>query len=64
MFLEPTVQAAFVVILAWLIKLAANAVGIELDEVTVNSIAAAIVIYILSKIAPPVVQAVRVRNSK
>lgn len=57
--LDPVVQSAFVVILAWLIKLAAAAIGIQLDEVTVNTLAAAIVIFLLSKLGPPAVQGFR-----
>lgn len=56
--MDPIVQSAFVVIIAWLLKLLASAVGIPLDETTLNTIAAALVAYILSRLGPPAVRAV------
>jgi hypothetical protein len=53
--LDPIVQSAFVVIVAWLLKLLANLAGFPLDEVALNTIAAAIVAYILSRLGPPAV---------
>ena len=47
--LDPIVQSAFVVILAWLLKLGAAAAGIEIEDTTLNTLAAAIVVFILSK---------------
>lgn len=48
--LDPIVQSAFVVIVAWLLKLAAAAAGIEIDGTTLNTLAAAIVVFILSRL--------------
>lgn len=45
--LDPVVQAALVVIVAYLLKLLANAVGIPLDDAVLNTLAAAIVAYLL-----------------
>lgn len=56
--MDPIVQSAFVVIVAWLLKLLAAAVGIPLDEVVLNTLAAAIVTYILSRLGPPAVRSV------
>jgi len=50
MTLDPIVQSAFVIIVAWLLKLAAAAAGIEIDDTTLNTIAAAIVVFLLSKL--------------
>ncbi len=47
---DSTVQAAFVVLVTWLLKLAAAAAGFPLDEATLNTIAAAIVAFLLSKL--------------
>lgn len=47
--LDPIVQSAFVVIVAWLLKLGAAAAGIEIDDTTLNTLAAAIVVYLLSQ---------------
>lgn len=46
--LDPAVTAAFVVLVAYLLKLLANAVGIPLDDAVLNTLAAAIVAYLLS----------------
>ncbi len=54
--MDTFVQAAFVVIVAWLLKLLAAAVGIPLDETTLNTLAAALVAYILSRLGPPAVR--------
>jgi hypothetical protein len=48
--LSPTVQAAFVVVLAWLIRLLCDALGITIDDATLNTLAAAIVVYLLSRV--------------
>jgi hypothetical protein len=48
--LDPVVQSAFVVIVAWLLKLLAGALGFPLDEQTLYTLAAAIVAYLLSKL--------------
>jgi hypothetical protein len=48
--LDATVQSAFVVVVAWLIQLGANAAGFPLDAATIASVAAVIVAYILSKL--------------
>lgn len=45
---DPVVTSAFVVIAAWLLKLAAEAFGIVLDEATLNALAGALVAYLLS----------------
>ena len=54
--MDTTVQAAVVVIFAYLINLGAKAIGLPIDPATVNSVAAVIVAYIVSKLFP---QAVR-----
>ena len=45
--MTPSVQSALVVLVAWLLKLLADAVGIPLDEPTLTAIAIAIVAFIL-----------------
>jgi hypothetical protein len=55
--LEPTVQAALVVILAWLLKKACEWLKIEIDETTLNTLAAALVVFFLSRLG---VEAARV----
>lgn len=54
--LDATLQSAFVVILAALIKAGAKAIYLPLDDTTVNSLAAVIVVYIFSKLFPPAVK--------
>lgn len=56
--LDPVVQSAFVVIIAWILNLLAHAAGIPLDEKTLYTLAAAIVAYILSKLGPPAVNGI------
>ena len=51
--MDTTVQAAVVVILAYLINLGAKAIGLPIDPATVNAVAAVIVAYIFSKLFPP-----------
>ncbi len=51
--LEPTVQIALVTLLAYLLNLAAQAVGLPLDEGTLTAVAVAFVAYIVSKFAGP-----------
>ncbi len=48
--LDPIVQSAFVVIVAWLLKLFTAYVGIEIDSTVLNTIAASIVVLLLSKL--------------
>lgn len=55
--LDPVLQSAFVVIVAWLIKKAATWLKIELDEKTLNTIAAALVAFLLSQLGAPAVHA-------
>lgn len=45
--MESTVQSALVIIVAYLLKLAADALGIPLDEATLTALAVAIVAYLL-----------------
>lgn len=54
--LDPIVQSAFVVLVAWLLKLAAAAAGFPLDDATLNTLAAVIVAYILSKLGLGIVR--------
>ena len=56
--LDPVVQSALVVILAWLLKLGAGAVGLPLDETTLYTLAGVIVVYILSKLGVPTLRAI------
>ena len=45
--MTPTIQSALVVLVAYLLKLATDALGIPLDEATLTAIAVAIVAFIL-----------------
>ena len=45
---DPAVHAALVVVFAWLVKLAFNAIGIDVGEDVYTSLAGVIVAYILS----------------
>ena len=47
--LDTTVQSAFVVIVAYLLKLGADAVGLPLDSGVLASVAAGLVAYIVAK---------------
>ena len=55
--LDAAVQSAFVVIIAWLIGLGAKALNFPLDVSVINSVAAALVAYIVSKLFPPAARA-------
>mgnify|MGYP001577743948 CR=1 FL=1 len=46
--IDPAVHAALVVVFAWLVKLAFNAIGIDVGEDVYTSLAGVIVAYILS----------------
>lgn len=46
--IDPAVHAAFVVVFAWLVKLAFNAIGIDVGDDVYTSLAGVIVAYILS----------------
>lgn len=46
--IDPAVHAALVVVFAWLVKLALNAIGIDVGEDVYTSLAGVIVSYILS----------------
>jgi hypothetical protein len=54
--LDPVVQSALVVILAWLLKLGAAALGLEIDDATLHTLAGVIVVYILSKLGVPLLR--------
>lgn len=54
--LDATVQAAFVVIVAWLLGLFVKFAQFPLDPQVINSVAAAIVAYIFSKLFPSAVR--------
>ena len=54
--LEPAVVAALVVLVAYGLKVLAAYVGIPLDETTLNTLAAAIVTYLLSLFGVEVVK--------
>lgn len=54
--LDPIVQGALVILLAWLLKLGAAALGLEIDEATLNTLAGVLVVFILSKLGVPVVR--------
>jgi hypothetical protein len=56
--LDPIVQSAFVILIAWLLKLAAAAAGFPIDDTVLNTIAAAIVAFILSKLGVPIVRGI------
>jgi len=62
--LDPVVQSAFVVILTWLLKLAAHAAGIPVDDATLYTLAGAIVVFILSKLGVPVVRGLLPERAK
>jgi hypothetical protein len=47
--LDPVVQGALVVILATLLKLGANALGMEIDDATLNTLAGIIVVWLVAK---------------
>lgn len=51
--LEPTIQTAIVVIVSYLLKLGADAVGLPLDEGTLTAVAVGLVGYIISKFTAP-----------
>lgn len=55
--MNEVVQSAFVVILAWLLKLGAGAIGLQIDETTLYTLAGAIVVYLLSKLGVPTLRA-------
>jgi hypothetical protein len=55
--LDPIVQSAFVVIVAWLLTLLSTWLGFPLDKETLYTIAGAIVAYILSKLGVPAFRA-------
>jgi hypothetical protein len=46
--IDPTVHAALVVVFAWLVKLAFNAIGVDVGDDVYTSLAGVIVTYILS----------------
>lgn len=48
MTIDPAVHAALLVLFAWLVKLAFNAVGVDVGEDVYTSLAGVIVAYILS----------------
>jgi hypothetical protein len=54
--LDPVVRSAFVILLAWLLKLGAAALGLEIDDATLNTLAGVIVVYILSRLGVPLVR--------
>ena len=54
--MDTAVQSAFVIVLAWLLGLGANYLPFPLDPVVINSVAAALVAYIVSKLFPPAVR--------
>ncbi len=56
--LDPVVQSALVVILAFLLKLGAAAVGLEIDPAILNTLAGVLVVFILSKLGVPVLRKV------
>lgn len=56
--LDPVVQSAFVVLVAWLLKLLAGKLNFPIDETTLNTVAVAIVAFLLSKLGSPIVRAV------
>jgi len=51
--LNATVQSVLVVLVAYLLKLGADAVGLPLDEGVLTSVAAGFVAYIVSKFSAP-----------
>jgi len=54
--MDTAVQSAFVIVLAWLFGLAAKYLPFPLDPMVINSVAAALVAYIVSKLFPPAVR--------
>jgi divalent metal cation (Fe/Co/Zn/Cd) transporter len=54
--LDAAVQSAFVVIVAWLIGLGVKFFNFPIDPTVINSVAAALVAYIVSKLFPPAVR--------
>lgn len=54
--LDATVQSAFVVIVAWLLGMLVNVAQFPIDPAVINSVAAALVAYIFSKLFPPAVR--------
>ena len=57
--MDTTVQSAFVIIAAWVINWVAKYFNFPIDPATVNSLAAVIVAYIISKLVPPAVRSLR-----
>lgn len=54
--LDATVQSAFVVIVAWLLGMLVKVAQFPIDPTVINSVAAAIVAYIFSKLFPSAVR--------
>lgn len=54
--MDTVVQSAFVIALAWVFGLAAKYMSLPIDPVVINSVAAALVAYIVSKLFPPAVR--------
>ena len=59
---DATVQAAIIVIVAAAINYGAKLIALPITPETVNSIAAVLVGYIFSKIAPPAVRSLLGKN--
>ena len=54
--MDTAVQSAFVIVLAWLFGLGAKYLPFPLDPMVINSVAAALVAYIVSKLFPSAVR--------